>query len=98
MHNCWIEEFYLRGVGYASTPLILTPLQCMSTIIVLSNWGRGYINSACNTEMIVASHPPNLSPCTINEATVNREYFDVKIFSDSLACAKIKCTKIHAQY
>ena len=25
--------------------------------------------------------------------TVNREYFDVKIFSDSLACAKIKRTK-----
>ena len=25
--------------------------------------------------------------------TVNREYFDVKIFSDSMACAKIKCTK-----
>ena len=29
--------------------------------------------------------------------TVNREYFVVKIFSDSLACAKIKRTKIHAQ-
>ena len=29
---------------------------------------------------------------------VNREYFVVKIFSDSLACAKIKCTKIHVQY
>ena len=27
--------------------------------------------------------------------TINREYFIVKIFSDSLACAKIKCTKIH---
>ena len=25
--------------------------------------------------------------------TVNREYFDIKIFSDSMACAKIKCTK-----
>ena len=25
--------------------------------------------------------------------TVNREYFDVKIFSDSMACAKIKHTK-----
>ena len=25
--------------------------------------------------------------------TVNREYFDVKIFSDSMACAKIKRTK-----
>ena len=25
--------------------------------------------------------------------TVNREYFDVKIFSDSMVCAKIKCTK-----
>ena len=25
--------------------------------------------------------------------TVNREYFDVKIFSDSIACAKIKRTK-----
>ena len=25
--------------------------------------------------------------------TVNREYFNIKIFSDSMACAKIKCTK-----
>ena len=25
--------------------------------------------------------------------TVNREYFDVKIFSDSIACMKIKRTK-----
>ena len=25
--------------------------------------------------------------------TVNREYFNVKIFSDSMACAKIKRTK-----
>ena len=24
---------------------------------------------------------------------INREYFDVKIFSDSMACAKIKRTK-----
>ena len=30
--------------------------------------------------------------------TVNREYFVVKIFSDSLVCTKIKHTKIHAQY
>ena len=30
--------------------------------------------------------------------TVICEYFVVKIFSDSLACAKIKCTKIHMQY
>ena len=30
--------------------------------------------------------------------TITREYFVVKIFSDSLACAKIKCTKIHTQY
>ena len=29
--------------------------------------------------------------------TVNREYFIVKIFSDNLACSKIKRTKIHAQ-
>ena len=28
---------------------------------------------------------------------INCEYF-VVIFSDSLACAKIKCAKIHAQY
>ena len=28
---------------------------------------------------------------------VNCEYFIVKIFSDSLACAKIKCMKIHVQ-
>ena len=30
--------------------------------------------------------------------TVNREYFVVKIFSDSQACAKIERGKIHAQY
>ena len=30
--------------------------------------------------------------------TINREYFVVKIFSDSLACAKITRTKIHTQY
>ena len=30
--------------------------------------------------------------------TVNCEYFVVKIFSDGLACAKIKRMKIHAQY
>ena len=30
---------------------------------------------------------------TNNGCTVNREYFDVKIFSDSMACAKIKRTK-----
>ena len=30
--------------------------------------------------------------------TVNCKYFVVKIFSDSLACAKIKRMKIHAQY
>ena len=35
---------------------------------------------------------------TISYTTVNREYFVVKIFSDSLACAKIKRAKIHAQY
>ena len=28
-----------------------------------------------------------------NMSTVNREYFDVKIFSDSMACAKIKRMK-----
>ena len=33
--------------------------------------------------------------CAIECCTVNREYF---IFSDSLAYAKIKCVKIHAQY
>ena len=27
---------------------------------------------------------------------VNREYFIVKIFSDSQACGKIECAKIHA--
>ena len=31
--------------------------------------------------------------CTIIHTTINREYFDVKIFSDSMACAKIKRTK-----
>ena len=30
--------------------------------------------------------------------TVNREYFIVKIFSDSLAFAKIKRTEMHTQY
>ena len=35
-------------------------------------------------------------PFAIN--TVNCEYFVVRIFLDSLAYAKIKRTKIHAQY
>ena len=30
---------------------------------------------------------------TVSAYTVNREYFDYKIFSDSMACAKIKRTK-----
>ena len=34
----------------------------------------------------------------LSSDTVNREYFVVKIFSDSLACAKMQRTKIHAQY
>ena len=40
-----------------------------------------------------------IRPCFVGNysivfgSTVNREYFDVKIFSDSMACAKIKCTK-----
>ena len=38
----------------------------------------------------------HLAKCTIlcESCTVNREYFVVKIFSDSLACVKIK----HAKY
>ena len=33
----------------------------------------------------------------VSASTVNREYFNVKIFSDSMACAKIKHTKyMHA--
>ena len=32
------------------------------------------------------------------DITVNHKYFVVKLFLDSLGCAKIKCTKIHAQY
>ena len=36
--------------------------------------------------------------CSCSSIPVNREYLVVKIFSDSLACAKIKCTKIHMQY
>ena len=31
-------------------------------------------------------------------STVNREYFVIKIFSDTLTFAKIKRTKMHAQY
>ena len=31
--------------------------------------------------------------CRLKYNTVNRKYFDVKIFSDSMACAKIKRTK-----
>ena len=34
-----------------------------------------------------------LKSCMHLYITVNREYFVVKIFSDSLACAKIKRTK-----
>ena len=30
---------------------------------------------------------------TMDKCTVNCEYFDVKIFSDIMACAKIKHTK-----
>ena len=35
---------------------------------------------------------------SVSICTINCEYFIVEMFSDSLACAKIKCTKIHAQY
>ena len=36
-----------------------------------------------------------MHPCVsaLEKSTVNREYFDVKIFSDSMACAIIKRTK-----
>ena len=33
------------------------------------------------------------SAVIVISSTVNREYFDFKIFSDSMACAKIKHTK-----
>ena len=39
--------------------------------------------------LIVVTYPHD---CDIKH-TVNREYFDVKIFSDSMTCAKIKRTK-----
>ena len=32
----------------------------------------------------------------LSHGLINREYFTVKIFSDSVACTKIKRTKIHA--
>ena len=31
--------------------------------------------------------------CHVKGYTINREHFDVKMFSDSMACAKIKRTK-----
>ena len=31
--------------------------------------------------------------CATVSIIINREYFNVKIFSDSMACVKIKCTK-----
>ena len=34
-----------------------------------------------------------VKPHQVLNHTVNHEYFDVKIFSDSMACAKIKCMK-----
>ena len=34
-----------------------------------------------------------MSCASIIQFTVNREYFDIKLFSDSMACAKIKRTK-----
>ena len=37
--------------------------------------------------------PPARPSDVSDNNTVNREYFVVKIFSDSLACAKIKHTK-----
>ena len=43
-------------------------------------------------------HLSYMVDCGSLSNTVNREYFVVKIFSDSLACTKIKRTKIHAQY
>ena len=39
-----------------------------------------------------------MSAAKRSSATVNHEYFVVKLFSDSLACAKIKRMKIHVQY
>ena len=36
------------------------------------------------------TNPPLIISLT---PTISREYFDAKIFSDSMACAKIKCMK-----
>ena len=52
-----------------------------------------YMSTTCNGRLLyppIASHLRNVY--TIS-STVNREYLVVKIFSDSLACAKIKRTK-----
>ena len=40
----------------------------------------------------------SFDPSVLLVCTVNREYFAVKIFSDSLAYAKIKCAKTYAHY
>ena len=42
---------------------------------------------------VQASSSDSTSSGNYKPNTVNREYFDVKIFSDSMACAKIKRTK-----
>ena len=41
--------------------------------------------------MTIVSYPEGTKKRTVT-STVNREYFNVKIFSDSMACAKIKRT------
>ena len=49
--------------------------------------GEKFITQFFVLYVLVIIHVP------IENNTVNHEYFDVKIFSDSMACAKIKHTK-----
>ena len=69
-------------------------------------WGRGYViqywiqnGLAIETQYQKYnnySHPNFCAMLLVAlqvKDTVNREYFDVKIVSDSMACAKIKHTK-----
>ena len=50
-----------------------------------------------STLQLLAENPRVSGMALLFYEYCNREYF-VKIFLDSLACAKIKRTKIHAQY
>ena len=64
-------------------------------------WLENFQNSTEREHMLVQSKIKLfifITKIFIITGTINREYLVVKIFSDSLAYAKLKCTKIHMQY